>query len=44
VEDLPQELKTLDPIYKVLPPNEQKMHLWAQLLPGVYDAENSETE
>jgi pimeloyl-ACP methyl ester carboxylesterase len=43
-EDLPQELKTLDPIYKVLPPNAQEMHLWAQLLPAVYDAENSETE
>jgi pimeloyl-ACP methyl ester carboxylesterase len=34
-EDLPQELKTLDPIYKVLPPDEQEMHLWAQLLPAV---------
>lgn len=43
-EDLPEELKTLDPMYKVLPPDEQKMHLWAQLLPTVYDAENSETE
>ena len=43
-EDLPQELKTLDPIYKVLPPDEQQMHLWAQLLPAVYDAQNSETQ
>jgi pimeloyl-ACP methyl ester carboxylesterase len=43
-EDLLQELKTLDPIYKVLPPDEQEMHLWAQLLPAVYDAQNSETE
>ena len=43
-EDLPQELKTLDPIYKALPPEEQAMHLWAQLLPAVYDAQNSETE
>ena len=43
-EDLPQELKTLDPIYKVLPPDEQAMHLWAQLLPEVYEAQNSETE
>jgi pimeloyl-ACP methyl ester carboxylesterase len=43
-EDLPQELKTLDPIYKALPPDAQAMHLWAQLLPAVYDAENSETE
>jgi pimeloyl-ACP methyl ester carboxylesterase len=43
-EDLPEELKTLEPTYKVLPPDEQKMHLWAQLLPAVYDAENSETQ
>jgi pimeloyl-ACP methyl ester carboxylesterase len=43
-EDIPEELKTLDPMYKVLPPDEQKMHLWAQLLPAVYDAQNSETE
>jgi pimeloyl-ACP methyl ester carboxylesterase len=43
-EDLPAELKNLDPMYKVLPPEEQKMHLWAQQLPGVYDAQNSETE
>ncbi|MBV8865648.1 MAG: hypothetical protein JO210_09675, partial [Acidobacteriaceae bacterium] len=43
-EDLPDELKTLDSIYKVLPPDEQAMHLWAQRLPGVYDAENSETQ
>jgi len=43
-EDPPKELKTLDPMYKVLPPDEQKMHLWAQLLPAVYDALNSETE
>jgi hypothetical protein len=35
-EDLPQELKTRDPIYKVLPPEEQAMHLWAQFLPAVY--------
>jgi len=43
-EDLPEELKTLDPMYKVLPAIEQSMHLWAQLLPAVYDAENGETE
>jgi len=43
-QDLRQELKTLDPIYKVLPPDEQAMHLWAQLLPALYDAQNSETE
>ena len=43
-EDLPQELKALDPMYKALPPDIQSMHLWAQLLPAVYDSENSETE
>lgn len=43
-EDLPEEFKTLNSAYKVLPPDEQRMHLWAQQLPGVYDAENSETQ
>ena len=43
-EDLPDELKHLDSMYKVLPPDQQTMHLWAQGLPGVYDAENSETQ
>jgi len=43
-EDLPQELRTLDSMFKVLPLREQKMQLWAQQLPGVYDAENSETQ
>lgn len=43
-EDLPEEVKTLDPIYKALPPAEQKLHLWAQQLPGVYDAEISQRE
>ena len=43
-EDLPEELKTLDSMYKVLPEDEQAMHLWAQRLPGVYDSENSETQ
>jgi pimeloyl-ACP methyl ester carboxylesterase len=43
-EDLPDELKALDPMFKVLPPDEQTMQLWAQLLPAVYDAQNSETQ
>lgn len=43
-EDLPAELKTLDPMFKPLPPAEQKLQLWAQLLPQVYDAEGSETK
>ena len=43
-KDLPDELKTLDPMFKVLPDNDQKMQLWAQQQPAVYDAQNSETE
>ena len=43
-EDLPKELRSLDPMFKVLPPDAQQMQLWAQQQPGVYDAENSETE
>jgi pimeloyl-ACP methyl ester carboxylesterase len=43
-EDLPAKFKNLDAAYKVLPQAEQAMHLWAQQLPGVYDAENSETQ
>jgi hypothetical protein len=43
-EDLPDDLKTLDPMFKVLPPDQQKMQLWAQQLPAVYDAQNSETQ
>ena len=43
-EDLPAEFKNLDPMYKVLPADARQMHLWAQQLPGVYDAQNSETE
>lgn len=41
--DLPDELKALDPMFKVLPPGQQTMQLWAQQLPAVYDAQNSET-
>src|SRR6266404_1631899 len=39
-EDLPEELKILDPLYKILPPDRQKMHLWAQSLPADYDADS----
>jgi pimeloyl-ACP methyl ester carboxylesterase len=42
-EDLPAELKTLDPMFKVLPAEEQREQLWAQQQPAVYDAQNSET-
>jgi len=34
----------LDPIYKSLPPPDQKLHLWAQALPSINDAENSQRE
>ena len=37
----PQEL---DAMYKVLPAEEQKLQLWAQALPEIEDAENSQRE
>jgi pimeloyl-ACP methyl ester carboxylesterase len=43
-EDVPPELKHLDPMFKVLPHSEQQMQLWAQQLPAVYDAHSSETQ
>ncbi|HLY40229.1 MAG TPA: alpha/beta hydrolase [Terracidiphilus sp.] len=43
-EDLPPEVKTLDPMFKVLPAAEQELQLWAQQLPQVYGAEQGETE
>lgn len=43
-EDLPGELKNLDPMFKVLPEAQQQMQLWAQQQPGVYDAQQSETQ
>ncbi|HKR84248.1 MAG TPA: alpha/beta hydrolase [Terriglobales bacterium] len=43
-EDLPAELKNLDPMFKVLPEAEQLMQVWAQQQPGVYDAQQSETQ
>jgi pimeloyl-ACP methyl ester carboxylesterase len=43
-EDLPAELKNLDAMYKVLPEGEQRMQIWAQQQPGVYDAQQSETQ
>jgi len=39
-----QTAQPLDPMYKVLPPNAQKLQLWAQALPGIEDAENSQRE
>jgi pimeloyl-ACP methyl ester carboxylesterase len=42
-EDLPAELKTLDPMFNVLPAAERTLQLWAQQQPAVYDAQNSET-
>jgi hypothetical protein len=43
-EDLPAELKNLDPLFKVLPEAEQQMQVWAQQQPSVYDAQQSETQ
>lgn len=43
-EDLPAELKNLDAMFKGLPEAQRKMQLWAQQQPGVYDAQQSETE
>ena len=43
-EDLPAELKNLDPMFKPLPEAQQQMQLWAQQQPGVYDAQQSETQ
>ena len=43
-EDLPPEVRMLDPMFKVLPPAEQELQLWAQQLPQVYGAQGSETE
>lgn len=41
---LPQAQQPLDPMYKVLPPAGQKLQLWAQSLPEIEDAENSQRE
>ena len=35
---------SLDPLYQHLPPHEQELQLWAQALPGIQDAENSQHE
>jgi len=43
-EDLPVELKNLEPMFKALPEAQQQMQLWAQQQPGVYDAQQSETQ
>lgn len=39
-----QTAQSLDPMYKVLPPEAQKWQLWAQALPEIEDAENSQRE
>lgn len=43
-EDLPDQYKILSSMYQILPGAQQAMHLWAQKLPGVYDAQYSETQ
>jgi pimeloyl-ACP methyl ester carboxylesterase len=39
-----QTQQSLDPMYNSLPPSIQKLQLWAQALPGIGDAENSQRE
>ena len=39
-----QPEQSLDPLYKALPPSEQTLRLWAQALPNIDDAENSQRE
>lgn len=39
-----QTAQSLDPMYKVLPAEAQKWQLWAQALPEIEDAENSQRE
>ena len=39
-----QTAQSLDPMYKVLPPEAQNWQLWAQALPEIEDAENSQRE
>jgi pimeloyl-ACP methyl ester carboxylesterase len=42
---IPPELgRILDPMYRVLPPAKQKLQLWAQSQPVMYDAEKSQLE
>ncbi len=42
-DDPPPSMK-LNAVYKTLPTADQKLHLWAQSLPAVEDAENSQRE
>jgi len=39
-----ESVQPLDAMYKVLPTAEQNLQLWAQALPGIEDAENSQRE
>jgi len=39
-----QAAQPLDPMYKVLPPDAQKLQLWAQVLPEMEDSESSQRE
>ncbi len=42
--DLPEEVKTANPAFNVLPAEQRALQLWAQQLPAVYAAQNSETQ
>jgi len=39
-----QNTPAMDPLYKALPPPQQAMQLWAQSLPSMEDAENSQRQ
>lgn len=43
-EQIKQMAAHLDTLYDVLPPGEQRLQLWAQAQPAMYDAENSQRE
>ena len=43
-ESLANNPPQLDSFYKVLPAEDQKLQLWAQVQPNMYDAENSQRE
>jgi pimeloyl-ACP methyl ester carboxylesterase len=43
-DNQPQPPNELEPLFQSLPAAQQKLHLWAQSLPGVEDAENSQRE
>ena len=43
-DQIKQMAAHLDPLYEILPKGDQKLQLWAQAQPAMYDAENSQRE